>query len=789
MAYNTGNPVGSRSPKDLLDNSENLDELVNSPTKETHPDRLGVDRKTWHGMEEDFDAAQVARQAEFDNDQADREAEWAATLAGAGYIGTGPDGVFEDYDADGPLTIAAANEIFTRSGEFYRIKPGVSLPYITTGTWGTDEADFVAVGDAALRSELAAPGGGRLVRDAVTKVANVTELRALPANVSGQGVEILDNGWSGLFRWDSSNLSSQVAADEVTTGEGDGGVYVAPASDKTGATGSWVRVFSGPVNLRWYGAKGDGTTDDTPAVKAAVLYCITNQKALFCPSGTYIIRPITDSGPVYLNKGITADGMGLTMYGEGRGKTIFKEGDGETEAGGRFTTMFYCWLDDPATNMYEYGTFSFADMTFDKNGRSNADPPTLYEWEGAHIMKFQGLAGTPGIQGVSFERIELIDKIGAGIVLGPSDVQCRSLTIKDVQSRVHPKLDGGAVGQKGCIEVAIDSALTVIESVNCRYSQIEPTFPYDAARRSNFKLRDSNIDIVEYTYTGTGVQNGNTNVFIDISGLTSSVKFLLRGVRGKVVNSTVKATTEFYNHGLLMDNCTILLPYDSGTFAVSGLYFNTPAGWNVASRAKLNNCEILIDSDTVDATTTGYMVRGGLKTVLAEAPVVEFHGCTFDPRGYGVHDAYSTGGNFSFYDCPLGSRSGGRTFLAGAYSSFKNRLVVRNCDYENALGDSFRVQQAATGYALIVSGEYPDGDITFSSNNAAAVLPAQFPVKPKLMLTAAPVSGIHFLGQQAENIDPSVDANDMIVTGWRCVASGNPGTWEPIYGSTVSPAT
>jgi hypothetical protein len=621
-------------------------------------------------------------------------------------------------------------------------------------------------------------------RNAVTKVDNITDLRALTGLVDGQRISVTSyyGGWAALAEGPKGGGEFVVDASDTTSADDGGVIFVT-------ADGVRVkRVFSGDVNLRWFGARGNGTADDTPPVKSAVFYCITNQKALFAPSGTYIIKPKTDGGPVYLNKGITADGMGLTMYGEGRGKTIFKEGDGETEAGGRFTTMFYCWLDDPATNAFRYGSFKFSDMTFDKNGRSNADPPTLYEWEGAHIIKFQGLAGTPGIDAVSFERIELIDKIGAGIVLGPSDVQCRSLTIKDVQSRVHPKLDGGAVGQKGCIEVAIDSALTVIESANCRYSQIEPTFPYDAARRSNFKLRDSNIDIVEYTYSGTGVQDGNSNIFIDISGLTCQTKFLLRGVRGKVVNSTVKAATEFYNHGLLMDNCTILLPYDSGTFAVSGLYFNTPAGWNVASKAKLNNCEILIDADTVDATTTGYMVRGGLKTVLAEAPVAEFYNCEFDPRGFGVHDAYSTGGNFTFDSCTLGSRSGGRTFLAGAYSSFQNRLIVKHCDVANAQGE-FRVQQAATGYEFRVEGRYKVGDIAFGSNNAAAVLPAQFPVKPLLMDDAVPASGIHFLGQRVENISPTVDGNNMLISGWVATASGSPGTWQTLYTSTVSPAT
>lgn len=221
MSYDTGNPVGSRSPKDLLDNAENLDELVNSPTKESHPDRLGVDRKTWHGMEVDFDAAQVARQTEFDADQvarqdefdadqADRAAEFAAFLVASGYVGTGTDGAFEDYDADGPLTITAYNEVFTKDGEFYRAKAGTTLPYTTTGTWATDQVDFVSVGDAALRQELAGDAGGELVgAGAITKTSSIVSLLAFSGLADGQRVQTKSYHPSlsiggGTYIWSSS---------------------------------------------------------------------------------------------------------------------------------------------------------------------------------------------------------------------------------------------------------------------------------------------------------------------------------------------------------------------------------------------------------------------------------------------------------------------------------------------------------------------------------------------------------------------------------------------------------
>jgi|GEM_PF-2827709 len=51
--FNTGNRLGSNAPKDLYDNAENLDNGINGTAK-TWTDRLGVVRKSWSGIETDF---------------------------------------------------------------------------------------------------------------------------------------------------------------------------------------------------------------------------------------------------------------------------------------------------------------------------------------------------------------------------------------------------------------------------------------------------------------------------------------------------------------------------------------------------------------------------------------------------------------------------------------------------------------------------------------------------------------------------------------------------------------
>src|SRR5690606_12105288 len=94
-------------------------------------------------------------------------------------------------------------------------------------------------------------------------VADVTALKALSTS-SIKAAFLKAEGREGVFNWLTGDYSSQVTADAYS------GVYV-KADDTSASSGAWVRDFDGDtVDPRWYGAKGDGSTDDTTAVQAAI---------------------------------------------------------------------------------------------------------------------------------------------------------------------------------------------------------------------------------------------------------------------------------------------------------------------------------------------------------------------------------------------------------------------------------------------------------------------------------------------------------------------------------------
>ena len=167
---------------------------------------------------------------------------------------------------------------------------------------GTNELAGRAVGNitgiAVGEGETVArePGGnlGGVRTGILGKPASLSTMQALDTSAFSDGDVIylrgrtsVGDGGEGHFRWDSSDRSTEVAADEVTASEGNGGIYIAPASDKTGASGVWVRQNAqGTVDVRWYGAKCDGTTDDTVAWAAAVTALGANGGEVRFPAGT-----------------------------------------------------------------------------------------------------------------------------------------------------------------------------------------------------------------------------------------------------------------------------------------------------------------------------------------------------------------------------------------------------------------------------------------------------------------------------------------------------------------------
>ena len=145
-----------------------------------------------------------------------------------------------------------------------------------------------------------------------TNVVSVTALKLLGSAMSdNDSIEVLGyytegDGGGGTFFWDASSTETD-----------DGGTII----QATGVTtGRWIRVYSGPINVKWLGAKGDGVvvagvytgTDDSDAI----LNAIYNFLDVYIPAGIYIMNETIDLGTYGRNS--------MTWKGAGHGKTMLK---------------------------------------------------------------------------------------------------------------------------------------------------------------------------------------------------------------------------------------------------------------------------------------------------------------------------------------------------------------------------------------------------------------------------------------------------------------------------------
>ena len=108
------------------------------------------------------------------------------------------------------------------------------------------------------------------------------------------------------------------------------------AVDTVGADGrpaSWKKKARDVLNVKDFGAKGDGSTDDTAAIQAAIDYAVAaGRRSVYFPAGTYIVTsPLhaqVETGTTTVG-GATrskyAYGMGLTLRGEQVGKTVLRK--------------------------------------------------------------------------------------------------------------------------------------------------------------------------------------------------------------------------------------------------------------------------------------------------------------------------------------------------------------------------------------------------------------------------------------------------------------------------------
>jgi hypothetical protein len=128
---------------------------------------------------------------------------------------------------------------------------------------------------------LAAPAAlllSSIAAQAQATVDTLADLRALPPGHTAQalGHTAVGDGGDGLFVW----VDPCAEADN-------GGTVIASTAK---ASGRWKRLAAEPLSVRWFGACGDGTHDDTAALQAALTTAAKGGGAtISVPPGTYLV--------------------------------------------------------------------------------------------------------------------------------------------------------------------------------------------------------------------------------------------------------------------------------------------------------------------------------------------------------------------------------------------------------------------------------------------------------------------------------------------------------------------
>lgn len=139
-------------------------------------------------------------------------------------------------------------------------------------------------------------------------VANMAALRAIVAPTTAISVYMLGyfapgDGGEGRFTYNTSSATADNA-----------GTIIQPNS--LPATGRWLREYisenGNNINVRWFGAKGDGITDDTSTIAAAQAVAVAAWSGLYLPS-------TPTSGCYLATITVLESTQGLKIYGDGKG--------------------------------------------------------------------------------------------------------------------------------------------------------------------------------------------------------------------------------------------------------------------------------------------------------------------------------------------------------------------------------------------------------------------------------------------------------------------------------------
>jgi hypothetical protein len=657
----------------------------------------------------------------------------------------------------------------------------------------------------------------------------------------GGGISLIsyENGTRGIATvgllkgLDSTTLKdkdTRVVMGYHTPGDEGGGEFFWKAGDLTpdnggtvlqsagGGSGRWFRIYSGAVNVRWFGAKGDGTTDDTTAIHAAIdsikAASGTSGKVFF-PRGNFRVTSgytntssrfdIVFEGEACSRKNENSRGSQVTLDNASSASFFYDSGTVNQLLNVR-NMMFKCAQSVPGRDFFIFRSTDYV-VFFDYVDFESVERPFVFKagsyFQSASFtnIQFQVFSGT--------FHSETSSLVGTLMVINnvhhehgcPNNttekVVCDLRGIRTIQATnfllegalpssgwTVLKLNGaGGTWERDCAfeasgyhsEWTVNAPAYALDVENCRASFSQCQMGAGAAYP--MKLTNSALTLTGASFTGDDTKIADYFVFDDIAS-----RVILRDCSVRAFSGPGAAQSR-----ITFENCGWAANGGAGAeSATSTIFSNTQSTlmwrWNGGfSDPKVGTLSAPGSTSIIPSLDASY----GRKLVVTPNGQVASFTATTQARGFiKQKDMFWITGHLTFPTFTSGTfllyfiQAGVTGSVAGFSTDYSGQTLrfaypVRITEVltdTSTVGLHFNLLSGAG-----VSGTFDIHSVGFYSGNAAP--PGEFPAYPATIITynsAAPTVGEWAQGDIVYNNAPAASGT----IGWVCTTAGTPGTWK-----------
>lgn len=532
----------------------------------------------------------------------------------------------------------------------------------------------------------------------------------------------------------------------------------------TGATARTVhQKFTEMVSLRDFGAVGDGVTDNTVTLQAAITACANNNITLFVPDGIFMYGNVT-----------VPDTKTLSIVGSSRENAVLKQISASTNATAGITST---------------GSFFASNVCFNQNwttaspaGYDDGVSPTT--WGGYFIASIT-TTGT-----VSIDNCKFALTCRGILVANASDVDFYNNS-SNVANTTAPAQT--IIACSNCQQVSMNDNTLIAP----RWS--DPTTGNGNGISALYNFNSTNLEISNNTMVGHQlVARGSTGAFVgSISNTTLTVTSLSAGT--SIFPGGVISGVNVFSDNAIISQLT-------GTTGGAGTYLLQFSNGSVVSGTlNINLARAVVSANIIDTpiadtafygwkyvTITGNIIRqsGDVGIAVDASQYVTITGNVIDGMlagGIHVGSAYGvtiTGNSIKDY---AQANNGPYAYLAvyGRYASSSGALAGISVDYVSGLQTSY--WSTITGNTLTFENFPPatDGRPTGSNVVAAIVggIRLQNSTNPAAQSTAS------VTGNYVEALYSTLPQNFVQVPSHRfTLAAASSTTGTPISGEVFTNA-